>query len=85
MKGGGPLEPASPLLRGDIDGYLALIEHSKDYPLMNPFGGAPTHGFVDSPECRAAMAKFFDALMASTCRNQRATRFQLAKRGSPFF
>ena len=47
------------LVRGDIDGYLALIEHSKDYTLMNPFGGAPTRGFVDSPERRAAMAKFF--------------------------
>jgi ketosteroid isomerase-like protein len=48
------------LVRGDIDGYLALIEHSKDYTLMNPFGGAPTRGFVDSPERRAAMAKFFE-------------------------
>jgi len=48
------------LVRGDIDGYLALIEHSKDYTLMNPFGGAPTSGFVDSPERRAAMAKFFE-------------------------
>src|SRR5262245_13912549 len=48
------------LVRGDIDGYLALIEHSKDYTLMNPFGGAPTRGFVDSPERRAAMGKFFE-------------------------
>ena len=48
------------LVRGDIDGYLALIEHSKDFTLMNPFGGAPTHSFVDSPERRAAMAKFFE-------------------------
>src|SRR5262245_64122891 len=47
------------LVRGDIDGYLALIDHSKDYTLMNPFGGAPAHGFVDSPERRAGMAKFF--------------------------
>jgi ketosteroid isomerase-like protein len=47
------------LVRGDIDGYLALIDHSKDYTLMNPFGGAPTRGFVDSPEHRAGMAKFF--------------------------
>jgi ketosteroid isomerase-like protein len=48
------------LVRGDIDGYLELIEHSKDYTLMNPFGGAPTRGFVNSPERRAAMAKFFE-------------------------
>ena len=47
------------LVRGDIDGYLALIDHSKDYTLMNPFGGAPTLGFVDSPERRAGMATFF--------------------------
>ena len=47
------------LVRGDIDGYLALIEHAKDYTLMNPFGGTPTRGFVDSPERRAGMAKFF--------------------------
>src|SRR5262245_12546068 len=47
------------LVRGDIDGYLALIEHSKDYTLMNPFGGAPARGFIDSPERRAGMAKFF--------------------------
>src|SRR5215510_13674333 len=47
------------LVRGDIDRYLELIEHSKDYTLMNPFGGAPTRGFVDSPERRAGMAKFF--------------------------
>ncbi len=49
------------LVRGDIDGYLALIEHSKDYTLMKPFGGAPARGFVDSPEHRAAMAKFFES------------------------
>ena len=47
------------LVRGDIDGYLALIEHAKDYTLMNPFGGTPTRGFVDSPERRAGIAKFF--------------------------
>jgi len=48
------------LVRGDIDGYLSLIEHSTDYTLMNPFGGAPTRGFVDSPERRTAMARFFE-------------------------
>ena len=47
------------LVRGDIDRYLALIEHSQYSTLMNPFGGAPTRGFVDSPERRAGMAKFF--------------------------
>src|SRR5262245_55654238 len=44
-------------MRGDIDGYLALIEHSKDYTLMAPFGGAPTRGFDTSS--REAIAQFF--------------------------
>src|SRR5262245_22227653 len=45
------------LVRGDIDGYLALTDHAKDYTLMAPFGGAPTRGF--DPSSRAAMAQFF--------------------------
>ena len=47
------------LIRGDIEGYLALIEHAKDYTLMSPFGGTPTHGFDPSPERRKAIARFF--------------------------
>ena len=50
-------EANTALLRGDIDGYLALIEHAKDYTLMAPFGGAPTRGFDTSS--RGAMARFF--------------------------
>src|SRR5262245_6310837 len=45
------------LVGGDIDGYLALIKHAKDYTLMAPFGGAPTRGFDMSG--RAATARFF--------------------------
>ena len=52
-------EANSALIRGDIDGYLALIEHAKDYTLMSPFGGTPTHGFDTSPERRKAIACFF--------------------------
>ena len=52
-------EANAALVRGDIDGYLALIQHSKDYTLMAPLGGAPTLGFDASPEHRAAMARFF--------------------------
>jgi ketosteroid isomerase-like protein len=52
-------EANSALIRGDIDGYLALIEHAKDYTLMAPFGGTPTHGFDTSPERRQAIARFF--------------------------
>ena len=50
-------EANAALVRGDIDGYLALIQHAKDYTLMAPFGGAPTRGFDASS--RAAMARFF--------------------------
>lgn len=50
-------EANTALIRGDIDGYLALIEHSTDYTLMAPFGGAPTRGFDRSS--RAAIAQFF--------------------------
>ena len=52
-------EANSALIRGDIDGYLALIEHAKNYTLMSPFGGTPTRGFDTSPERRAAIARFF--------------------------
>jgi len=47
------------LINGRIDRYLELITHSGDYTLMNPFGGAPSRGFVDTPERRDAMARFF--------------------------
>src|SRR5262245_25379182 len=52
-------EANAALVHGDIDGYLALIEHASDYTLMAPFGGAPTRGFDTSSEQRAAMARFF--------------------------
>lgn len=52
-------EANSALIRGDIDGYLALIEHAQDYILMSPFGGTPTRGLDSSPERRRAMARFF--------------------------
>src|SRR4030095_6087015 len=50
-------EANTSLVRGDIDRYLALIEHAKDYTLMAPFGGAPTRGLDMSS--RATMAWFF--------------------------
>jgi ketosteroid isomerase-like protein len=52
-------EANTALVRGDIDGYLALIEHAKDYTLMAPFGGEPTRGFDTSSEHKAATARFF--------------------------
>ena len=50
-------EANTALVRGDIGGYLALIEHAQDYTLMAPFGGAPARGFDTSS--RAAIARFF--------------------------
>ena len=47
------------LVRGDIDTYVKLTKHAKDYSLMNPFGGTPTMGFDDTPDRRAGMKKFF--------------------------
>ena len=52
-------EANAALVRGDINGYLALIKHAKDYTLMAPFGGPTTRGFDTSSEHRAAMARFF--------------------------
>ncbi|HSE41923.1 MAG TPA: nuclear transport factor 2 family protein [Acidobacteriota bacterium] len=49
------------LVTGDIDTYIALTNHAKDYTLMSPFGGQPQHGFDASNEHRAAMAKMFKA------------------------
>src|SRR5262245_57627897 len=52
-------EANAALVRGDIDRYLALIEHAKDFTLMSPFGGVPTHGFDTSR--RAATEQIFKA------------------------
>jgi ketosteroid isomerase-like protein len=52
-------EANAALVRGDIEGYLALTEHSLDYTLMQPFGGAPIHGFDMSSEHRTAVGRFF--------------------------
>lgn len=52
-------EANAALVRGDINGYLALIEPAKDFTLMQPFGGATTRGFDPSSEHRAALARFF--------------------------
>jgi ketosteroid isomerase-like protein len=52
-------EANTALMRGDIDRYLALIEHAEDYTLMSPFGGEPTHGFDLSR--RVEMGRFFSS------------------------
>ncbi|MGO1076020.1 YybH family protein [Inquilinus sp. CA228] len=54
-------EANAALMRGDIEGYLALISHADDFTLMTPFGGAPTCGFDASSDQLAALGRFFRA------------------------
>lgn len=46
-------------VRGDMDGFLALVAHADDYTLMAPFGGPPVRGFDASPGRLAELAGFF--------------------------
>jgi ketosteroid isomerase-like protein len=52
-------EAADAIMAGDIDRYLAIIHHAKDYILLNPAGGPARRGFDDSAESRAALARMF--------------------------
>jgi hypothetical protein len=52
-------EANSAYIRGDINGYLALITHAEDYTLMAPFGGPPERGFDPSPDHLAWLADAF--------------------------
>jgi hypothetical protein len=52
-------EAASALIRGDIAGYLSLIEHADDYTLMSPYGGDTVRGFDDSDQAVQGLAQFF--------------------------
>lgn len=47
------------LMRGDIDGYRALITITDDFTLMSPFGGTPTRGSDMTTERWEAMGRFF--------------------------
>ena len=52
-------EANAALMRGDIDGYRALIALSDDFTLMSPFGGAPTRASDMTNEQWEAMGRFF--------------------------
>jgi len=52
-------ESNAALMRGDIDGYRALIPHTDDYTLMSPFGGTPTRGSDMTSERWEAVGRFF--------------------------
>lgn len=47
------------LMRGDVDGYRALVSLTSDFTLMSPFGGTPTHGADMTGERWQAMGRFF--------------------------
>lgn len=49
----------SALMRGDIDTYVKMVTHGKDFLLMSPFGGEPTRGFERTPERLEAYRRFF--------------------------
>jgi ketosteroid isomerase-like protein len=49
----------SALMRGDLDGYRALVEITDDFTLMSPFGGTPTRGADFTDERWAAVGRFF--------------------------
>jgi ketosteroid isomerase-like protein len=47
------------LMRGDVDGYRALVPLTSDFTLMSPFGGAPTHGADMTGARWETMGRFF--------------------------
>jgi ketosteroid isomerase-like protein len=52
-------EANAALMRGDVQGYRALIPHTDDYTLMSPFGGTPTRGSDMTDERWEASGWFF--------------------------
>lgn len=52
-------EANAALMRGDIDGYRALVPHADDYALMSPFGGTPTRGSEMTEKSWEALGRFF--------------------------
>jgi ketosteroid isomerase-like protein len=52
-------DAAGALIRGDVSGYLRRISHAPDYTLLAPLGGPPRHGFDESPNALAELARFF--------------------------
>lgn len=52
-------QAASAIMRGDIDRYVALINHADDYTLMPPNGGETRRGFDRSEQALKALADMF--------------------------
>lgn len=52
-------ESNAALLRGDVTTYLDLLAHSRDFTLMSPFGGKPTHGTALTSALWQEIGRFF--------------------------
>lgn len=52
-------EQAQAFTSGDMTRWAALIQLADDFTLMQPFGGPVSHGFDDSPEHLAVLARYF--------------------------
>jgi ketosteroid isomerase-like protein len=47
------------LMKGDAATYAAIMKHTRDFTLMQPFGGAVVHGFDMAPEHPESLGGFF--------------------------
>jgi ketosteroid isomerase-like protein len=47
------------LMRGDVEQWQALLPRTRDFTLMSPFGGTPTHEPQLTAEAVHAMSRFF--------------------------
>lgn len=47
------------LMKGDAASYAAIMKHTQDFTLMQPFGGQVIHGFDMSAEHLAKLGGFF--------------------------
>jgi ketosteroid isomerase-like protein len=52
-------EATRAFIRGDVRGYIALVDEAPDYTLMPPTGGPTRHGSDFSPETVEALEEFF--------------------------
>ncbi|MDX3927350.1 MAG: DUF4440 domain-containing protein [Shinella sp.] len=52
-------EQAAAFMAGNMTRWAALIRLADDFTLMQPFGGAASHGFDDSPERLVELARYF--------------------------
>ena len=52
-------EANAALMRGDVDRYRALVPITRDFTLMSPVGGTPTHGADMTSERWEATGRFF--------------------------